>query len=81
MGSHHARKEVVPFTCLAEKELHHFTIPSYLQRKQYSGWEQAGDHTEPIVLAFGLRLEPMQKLKEMGSDAVFLADSEMKILG
>lgn len=47
-------------------------VPSYLQRKQYSGWEQAGDHTKPVVLGFGLRLEPMQKLKEntkLGSDA------------
>lgn len=64
------------FHCLAEKDLHHFMVPSYLQRKQYSGWEQAGDHTKPVVLGFGLRLEPMQKLKEnteLGSDA----DSEM----
>lgn len=64
---------MVSFTALAEKDLHHFIVPSYLQRNQSSGWEQAGDHTKPLVLGFGMRLEPiMQKLKEntrLGSDA------------
>lgn len=49
-----------------------FYITQLLAEKTIQWLEQAGDHPKPTVLAFGLRLEPVQKLKEntkLGSDA------------